>query len=193
MTAAVEEKLVVLNEELLRYRVHGTNTIKSGPPEALPREVLRMNLDLLREFAPRLAKNAEVRGRMAEYYRALSLNYADFRFEPFLHLLAHECAKTTDAEIEGLCAELDPERFPELLAGKSHALRESFAQASYERTLQRLAGSRWMALGRVFGAGPRLLAEGGTAEARLAALRKACGESGWYGLGRRLGFVYSEG
>jgi glycosyltransferase involved in cell wall biosynthesis len=190
LSAALEDRLVVLDEELLRYRVHGANTIKSGPTENLPREVLRLNVDLLRAFAPSLAASPEVRARMAEYFRALSLNYADFRFEPFLHLAAGQFATLTDCEAENLCATLDPATFPELLAGKSDALRERVARTQYETLLSALASSRWLALGRLFGAAPNLLATAPTAEARLTALRKACAASPWLRLGEKLGFVY---
>jgi glycosyltransferase involved in cell wall biosynthesis len=192
LAAALADRLVVLDEELLRYRVHGANTIKSGPPEKLPREVLRMNADLLREFAPELAAKPEVRARMADYFRVLSLNYADFRLEPFLQLVARRFAELEAGAVMKLCEELEPGAYPELLAGKSAALKESLAQAQCERLLQALAASRWMALGRVFGAGPQVLGHAPTAQARLAALRKSCDGCGWYRLGRRLGVVYGD-
>jgi glycosyltransferase involved in cell wall biosynthesis len=192
VTAALEERLTVLDEELLRYRVHGANTIKSGPSEELPREVLRMNADLLRAFAPALATQPVVRARMAEYFRLLALNYADFRLEPFLHLVAGRFAELTDAEILAMCGGLDATAFPELLAGKSPALKESLAREQCERLLESIATSRWMALGRVLGASPRLIIHAPTAQARLAALRKACAACPWYNLGRRLGFVYQQ-
>ena len=192
VAAALEDRLAILDEELLRYRVHGANTIKSGSPEELPREVLRMNVDLLRAFSPALAGSPEVRARLAEYFRLLSRNYADFRFEPFLYLAAHQFSTLSDAEAKALCETLDPARFSELLAGKSRALRESLAQEGYERMLQGLASSRWLALGRLFGAAPRLFTEAPGAEARLAALRKGCAASRWFRLGQKLGLIYSE-
>ena len=192
LAAALEDRLVLLDEELLRYRVHGSNTIKSGPGEKLPREVLRLNVDLLRALSPSLAASPALRARLADYFRALSRNYADFRLEPFLHLAAGQFSALSDAETERLCETLDPARFPELLAGKSHALRETLAQASFERALQSLAASRWLALGRLFGASPRLFTDAPTAEGRLAALRKACAASAWFRLGEKLGFVYFE-
>lgn len=192
LTAALEDRLVLIDQELLRYRVHSANTIKSGPSENLPREILRMNVDLLRSFAPSIASSPEVRARLADYFRTLSHNYADFRIEPFLHLVAAQFAPMTDAETAVLCDSLDPARFPELLAGKSRALREDLAQAACERLIQSVAYSRWLALGRLFGAAPRLLTDALTAEARLGAMRKACASSAWYRLGEKLGFVYSE-
>ena len=192
LSAALEGRLTLLDQELLRYRVHGENTIKSGPAEQLPREVLRMNLDLLRAFAPSLPASPDVRGRLAEYFRTLSLNCADFRLEPFIHLVAGQFATLTDAETESLCETLDPAGFPELLAAKSHALREKLAQSACDRLLQSAASSRWLALGRLFGASPSLLIDAPTAEARLAGLRKACASSAWFRLGEKLGFVYAE-
>jgi len=192
LTAVLEDLLVVLDEELLRYRVHGSNTIKSGPSEKLPREVLRMNLDLLRAFAPALAADPETRARMADYFRVLSLNYADFRLEPFLHLIATQFAPLTDTDVAQLCEAVDPATFPELLASKSPALRETLAREQCERLLQNLASSRWMALGRLFGAAPRLIVHAPTAQARLSALRKSCTACAWYRLGQRLGLVYDE-
>jgi glycosyltransferase involved in cell wall biosynthesis len=192
LSAALEDRLLLLDQELLRYRVHSANTIKSGPSENLPREILRMNVDLLRAFAPALATSPEVRARLADYFRTLSHNYADFRLEPFLHLVAAQFAPMTEAEAAALCDSLDPARFPDLLAGKSRALREDLARAACERLLQTVTYSRWLALGRLFGASPRLLTDAPTAEARLAAMRKACAASAWYRLGEKLGFVYRE-
>lgn len=192
LTAVLEDRLAVLDEELLRYRVHGSNTIKSGPSEKLPREVLRMNIDLLRAFAPELAVKPEIRARIAEYFRVLALNYADFRLEPFLYLVAAQFTGLTDAQVLALCDGLEPAAFPELLAGKSAALKEKLAQEQCERLLQAVASSRWMALGRLFGAAPRLMVHAPTAHARLAALRKSCTACAWYRLGQRLGLVYAE-
>lgn len=192
IVAGLEGRLTVLEEELLRYRTHPANTIKSGPAADLTREVLRMNMDLLRTLAPLLEESPEVRGRYAGYFRLLAKNHADFRLEPFLALLARHCAALPESEGERLCASLGAEQFPELLAGKSAALREAAAQASYERALQSLASSRWLALGRVFGGGVRVRCDAPTAEARLGALRKACGSSRWFRLGRRLGLVYAD-
>ena len=192
VTAALEDRLVLLDEELLRYRVHGANTIKSGAPENLPREVLRMNLDLLRSFAPALAGSPAVRARFAEYFRTLALNHADFRLEPFLHLIADRFAAVPDTEIEALCAALDPIQFPELSAGKSRALREKLAQEECEQFLRNTAASRWFSLGRLLGLSPSMTADAPSPEARLKAVRKACAASWWCRLGQKLGFLYLD-
>jgi hypothetical protein len=151
-----------------------------------------MNIDLLRAFAPELAVKPEIRARIAEYFRVLALNYADFRLEPFLYLVAAQFTGLTDAQVLALCDGLEPAAFPELLAGKSAALKEKLAQEQCERLLQAVASSRWMALGRLFGAAPRLMVHAPTAHARLAALRKSCTACAWYRLGQRLGLVYAE-
>jgi glycosyltransferase involved in cell wall biosynthesis len=192
LSAALEDRLLLVDEELLRYRVHAANTIKSGPAEKLPREVLRMNIDLLRALAPTLETSPDIRARLADYLRSLSLNYADFRFEPFLLLVARQFAPLTDAQAESLCDSLAPAEFPELLAGKSRALRETLAQSACERLLRSVAYSRWLALGRLFGLSPTLLTDAPTAEARLTAMRKACAASPWYRLGEKIGLVYTE-
>lgn len=192
VTASLEGRLAVVEEELLRYRTHAGNTIKSGPAAGLTREVLRMNLDLLRIHAAALEASPEMRARCAGYFRLLARNHADFRLEPFLALLARQLAALPDAAAEQLCSSLSPEQFPELLAGKSPALREAIALADYQRELQAIAASRWLALGRLFGGGLPVLNDAPTAEARLAALRKVCAASSWHQLGCRLGFVYSS-
>jgi hypothetical protein len=186
LEAALTGRLAVIDEELLRYRVHESNTIKSGPSENLPREVLRMNVDLLRAFAPLLERDGEVRGRFAEYFREVCRNYADFRLEPFLWMVA------ASSGLEELCDSVDAARFPELLGGKSRALRELMAQGAYEQAIESLAASRWMALGRLMGVAPAILNDAATAEGKLAALRKACDRSGWFKLGERLGLVYRD-
>jgi len=192
LTAALEDRLVVLDEELLRYRVHGSNTIKSGPSDQLPREVLRMNVDLLRSIAPALGQSPQLRARLAEYFRQLSLNYADFRLEPFLDLVAQQFTALTEGDATALCNARDAAAWPELLAGKSTAMRESLAHAQCEQLLLTIASSRWLALGRLFGAGPRLPPQASTAAGRLSALRKACAASRWFLLGQQIGFLYTE-
>ena len=192
LTAVLDAQLLLIDEELLRYRAHTSNTIKSGPPEKLPLEVLRMHIDLLRAFSPVLAADPDTRERLADYFRSLSLNYADFRFEPFLHLAASQFAHLSDSQTESLCQSLDPAQFPELLAAKSHALREDLAQAASDHFLECVASSRWLALGRLLGLSPSFITDSPTAQSRLAALKKACSSSPWYRVGRRLGFIYSD-
>jgi glycosyltransferase involved in cell wall biosynthesis len=189
VTAALEGRLAVLDSELLQYRVHGSNTIKSGPTEKLPREVVRMNIDLLHAFAPKLTASPEIRARLAEYFRTLAENYADFRLEPFLYIAAAQFAQLSDADAEALCENLDAERFPELIDGKSRAMRERLAKGELDRALNELAQSKWLALGRLIGAGPKLQTDEPSAESRVKKLRKASEASAWYQLGRRLGFV----
>lgn len=188
--AAVEGKLGVLGEELLLYRAHPSNTIKSSPAENVTREFLQVNLDLLRELAPQLAASPQVRADYASYFRALCRNYADFRAEVFLHLIAQLVRERSHESLTETLRALDAERFPELNAPKSDALKEQLARAEYEALLRAIAASRWLALGRVFGVTLDVLRDAPTAEKRLSGLKKRCADSRWLRLGQRLGFVY---
>lgn len=188
--AAVEEKLGVLDEELLLYRTHPSNTIKSGPAENLKREVLWMNMDLLHELAPKLATSEKARENYTRYFRTLCQNYGDFRAEVFLALVAQMARERGDGLLAKLVAETPRQQFPELNAAKSSALKEEIAQAEYEQILRMLAASRWLALGRIFGVTLNVWREPAGIEKRLALLKKNCESSRWFRLGQRLGFVY---
>lgn len=192
--AALDGKLGVLDEELLRYRTHPSNTIKSGPAENVTREVLQMNLDLLRALAPQLAASEKLRAAYTGYFRALAQNHADFRAEVFLEIIAQILGEMPANALEQRIREHTGARFPELNAPKSAALKEQRAGADYDDLLRELAASRWLALGRIFGAGPdvRRGSDAATARERLSALKKRCRESRWLRLGIRLGLVYTH-
>lgn len=194
VAAALEGRLGVLDEQLLRYRTHAANTIKSGPAENVTREVLKMNLDLLREFAPGLAASEKLRADYAKYFRTLSQNFADFRAEVFLEIIAGILRELPGNVLEQRLRGHTGALFPELNAGKSPALKEQRALADYDDLLRELAASRWLALGRVFGAAPdvRRSADAGAAHERLSALKKQCRDSRWLQLGIRLGLVYTH-
>ena len=192
--AALENKLGVLDEDLLRYRTHPTNTIKSDPAENVTREVLQMNFDLLRGLAPQLASFETLRADYTKYFRALCRNYADFRAEVFLEIVAETFHARPADELQQRIREHSGRKFPELNAGKSSALKEERADSDYDDLLRELAASRWVALGRVFGAGPdvRRGSDAATAHERLSSLKKRCRESRWLQLGLRLGLVYTH-
>lgn len=134
-------KLGVLDERLLFYRIHGTNTIKSDGAANVRREVVQMNLDFLRELAPRMKTSADVRRDYAEYFRMLAGNHADFRVEVFLSLLAQIVAQDTPESLEELVAGLNARDFSELTQPSSKALKDA----------DKLKNSTWMRLGRSLG------------------------------------------
>ncbi|MEI8234215.1 MAG: glycosyltransferase [Verrucomicrobiota bacterium] len=144
VAAAVEGRLGVIPEPLLRYRTHTTNTIKVDGTAKVARETVRLNFDLLRELAPRLAASAEVRAAYTRYFRTLSGNAADFRVEVFLALAARLAADRPEA-LRGWLDALDPADFPELAAPPCPETRRAMDQA------QRDKRSRWLALGRFLG------------------------------------------
>ena len=111
--AALDNKLAVLDAELLDYRVHGTNTI-STEPERLIREVLRVNVDLARTLAPRLASEAVLRTNFARYQRAAWSNVSAFRADLFNLITTEALALLPTPAVEALLAGLDPAYFPEI-------------------------------------------------------------------------------
>ncbi len=145
---ALQRKLGVVDEPLLFYRTHPTNTIKSVGTEMVKLETLRMNGDLLREIAPDLAGSAGVRQAYAGYFRQLMGNHSDFRAEVFLSVVAQMFAQMGPESTAALLAGLTPEAFPELTASASAVLKKQLMQ---EQTLSKMQKSKWLRLGRKLG------------------------------------------
>lgn len=186
LACVLERRLGVIDESLLRYRTHTTNTIKSGALESVTSETLRMNLDLLAEYAPRLAASAEMRRDLLRYFRSLAGNHADFRAEVFFSLCAQVLARTSEAQIDEIFGETGAGQFPELLQPASREHRENLATVELANLQQAILASRWLAFGRLFGgkyAGP----SEGTAEARLGALQERLRRSPWSWIASRMG------
>jgi len=189
LDAALHLKLGVLDEELILYRTHPKNTIKSGPLENVTREVLSLNIDLLRDLAPELASSETIRAEYTRYFRVLVQNHADFRAEVFVQVIAQLIDAQSDAALGSLIQSLTGEHFPELNASKSEVLKHEHAEADYQAMLQRIVGSRWFALGCIMGVAPDVWYAAPTPDKRLAMLKKGWEGSGWVRLGRRFGFV----
>jgi len=188
---AVERKLAVLDAMLLRYRAHPTNTIKSGEPGAVPREVVQMNFDLLRALAPRFATELELRANFRAYLRALLGNHTDFRGEVFVHLIAALVEKTPASEMAATISGLDVTQFPELAASSAKTLR---AESELKRLLRFHEQSRWIALGRFLGVATLApLDESLSAEKKLSAFKEALKANTWAKVGDALGqYRYTE-
>jgi glycosyltransferase involved in cell wall biosynthesis len=136
--AALEGQFGVIAAPLLCYRTHPTNTIKADGPARVAAEVTRLELDLLREMAPRLAASPEVRAAAARYFRELLGNASDFRAEVFLALVARLLADApaVSKAFSGLSA-VD---FPELSARPRRKGVEPSRSGSIGRHLKRLLG-----------------------------------------------------
>ena len=103
----------MLDDELLDYRVHPSNTI-STEPERLIREMLRLNVDLARSLAPRLVAEPALRTAFARYQRAVWNNVSAFRADLFNVFLTEAMALLPPAAVEALLAGMDASRFPEV-------------------------------------------------------------------------------
>ena len=119
--AALDNKLAVLDSELLDYRIHSANTI-STEPERLIREMLRINVDLARLLAPRLAVEPALRAAFTRYQRAAWSNVSAFRADLFNLLLTEAVALLPPAAVEALLGGLDLERFPEIAQYPNRAI-----------------------------------------------------------------------
>jgi glycosyltransferase involved in cell wall biosynthesis len=113
VVAALENRLGILDEVLLDYRIHPANTI-STEPEQLIREVLRMNAELARSVAPRLAAEPALRASFARYQRATWGNVSAFRADLFNGLLAEALARLPTGAADALLASFDAARYPEI-------------------------------------------------------------------------------
>ncbi len=184
--AVLEERFALIDEPLLRYRVHANNTITTAPAP-LVREMLRMHLDLAAAIAPELPGNKGLRERYARFRRAgwesissfdagaAEVAFADLAARVGPEVLANLAASMDDAEtfpnrhlvnnhdgqspvIEagGLSGKLDVLR-GELEAGKGHLV----AARELARLRNRLAASRKFALGRLFGRYRELVSDRG--------------------------------
>ena len=188
---ALERKLTLLPEELLSYRVHASNTIKSTPSENVTKEVLLMNLNLLSAISPHLALDPKMRRDCALYLGSLIENHSDFRSELFFYIvasLAHSSPDTAPSLIRAM------DSFPELSQPLLRSAWERRAEAECSRLQQHLLASRWFAIGRAFGFTRDIAShEVATGEARLALLKKRLINSTWLKLGRALGFEQKLG
>ncbi len=88
LTVAFRSTLGLIHQDLLDYRVHGTNTIKADGKGAVVQEVVKMHLDLLRELRPKLESDPILRKRVVSYLKSAMNNYTDMRAELLLLSIA---------------------------------------------------------------------------------------------------------
>jgi glycosyltransferase involved in cell wall biosynthesis len=85
---ALQDALGLIHEELLDYRIHGTNTIKTDGRGAVVSEVIQLHLDLLAQLRSRLETDRLLRKRVASYIKVALNNYTDMRAELLLLSIA---------------------------------------------------------------------------------------------------------
>ncbi|MFQ3577597.1 MAG: glycosyltransferase family 2 protein [Verrucomicrobiia bacterium] len=214
VTAALADKLAVLQKPLLSYRVHPSNTITTAP-EHLMRELLIVNLDLIAQFASSQDLSPAIRGRFAAYRQALWYNISGVRADLLDLLLSQGALANPKAAVDALRLEDYPElaEFPNkplvnlwdeatpLLHAEGVVrrlneqrrelkTRREREKASMEMALllSKLARSRWANFGRLLGftKPPRLKASLDS-RSQLEVLRNWLEKSFWFRLGTMLG------
>jgi hypothetical protein len=171
LESALRGRLGVVDEPLLRYRVHGANTIVMDPAP-LVRELLRLQLDLWRSLAPELARDPGLRERFYAFARAAWDNASSLHAGLFQVALARLLAAQSDEAVEALLASLCEADLPELREPPNASLQKedlragrallrsellernarlSDAARQLERLRRHLRGSRWVRLGAALG------------------------------------------
>ena len=214
-TAALENQIQIVPEVLLKYRVHGSNTIATKP-EPLIKEMIRLQLDFYKHHAARLRDNADFRKRFYRYVRGTWDSISSLHAGLVQVALAQLAAKAGDAELNTIMASLsgpEMEVFPNkeltiapggsaqeatggVLARRVAELKQSIAKEKSDREAldglarlrQSLLSSRWIQLGLALGlAGSLTRSQGKTPQEKLQSLRKACRKNGWVSFGTKMG------
>lgn len=111
--AAVRGGLRILSESLVNYRVHTGNTMNTQPAK-LMKELLRQQVDFLREFEPEMRLDPEKRRRYKLYIQAAFENISAFDTGLFLQVLARSLAEGDAAAIDDFIRSMDTRDWPEL-------------------------------------------------------------------------------
>lgn len=212
--AAWRNVLALVPELLMQYRVHGSNTIATKP-EPLIREMLRMHLDLMHDYADELSQDEGMRERFSDYCRALWDNISSFHSGMFHLALARLAAEVPESKLEEIAYSLQGREFDTspnrglagaydgkaplsitLLSRKLDQLRDERERWGAERDAwiellrikQQLQNSHWVGLGAAFGWGKTLRRnEGKGSIEKLQKMRNALLQSRWLKLGAALG------
>ena len=183
---AFADALLFLDEPLLSYRVHDTNTIDEDV-RRLVGEVLAMNLDLAADHAEVLVGDRALRKRFCDYQRMAWSNISSYRQDTMQCLLAQLALAFDPERRRQLLERFDHDHFPEMslspnkrmvarggtldLPGETSGLAERLAASEAEKRRMKAAESRrklllrlhksalrsrWLAIGRLLGVAPRL-------------------------------------
>jgi glycosyltransferase involved in cell wall biosynthesis len=218
--AALRDEIALVDEVLLDYRVHPQNNINTDPAPLLKemlRMHLDLYHDFAGELTTDGAVRARFYDYMRAAEHSIS-SFHPGLFQWLLAQLAATASGDTlerlvsqidesqipelgDYPNKALVNEWDGESPPQLaanLAGKYEAARAAKRQADEDRKAlrdlararQTLLASRWLALGRLCGAGRELSADNGkTPGEKLDSLKSAAQKSGWVALGKKLGLL----
>jgi glycosyltransferase involved in cell wall biosynthesis len=180
LETALRGRLGILDEPLLRYRVHDANTIVMDPAP-LVRELLTLQADLWRSVAPDLAMEPGLRERFYAFARASWDNASSLNAGLFQVALARLVAGVPEERIRALLAELEAGAFAELREPPNAKLQKQDLRAgravlrsellernqrlegaarALERLRRQVAGSRFVKVAARLGVGSakRLLA-----------------------------------
>jgi hypothetical protein len=171
LESALRGRLGVVDEPLLRYRVHDANTIVMDPAP-LVRELLRLQADLWRGLAPELERDPGLRERFYAFARASWDNASSLHAGLFQVGLARLLASLPEERVGGALAELGGSGLGELREPPNAALQKMDLRAGravlrsellersarsegavrrLERLRRQLRGSRFVRLGAALG------------------------------------------
>jgi len=201
--SAIRGELFVVPDQItVKYRVHSSNTIGVGP-EPIIREMLRMHVDLHREFGRKGFRDAAERRRFASFVRASWDSVSSHHAGLLQECAARALARLSDEECDALLADLpaaELETFPNrslvnaleeggvLGAEGGSALAARFEEARAQRAAfqkkteaadqlarlrQQILSSKALAFGRLLGLGKGLVRNEGKTPAEKLAKLKA--------------------
>lgn len=214
-TAALEQRIEVVPEVLMEYRVHGSNTIATRP-EPLIREMIRLQIDLYAHHADTLRTQPEFRKRFYNYVRGTWGSISSLHAGMVQVALAQLASKAKNKDVERVVAELQGPEFDEFpnktLAGsydgknglttngvlgrRVEELREKLDQEKKDndaleklsRFRHKMLRSKWVRLGLLFGmCHPLVSNRGKKPHEKMLWLRDTCQGHWWIRLGEALG------
>ena len=184
VVAALENKLGVLDAELLDHRIHSA-AIHPAEPERLIREMLRINLDLARALAGRLSVEPALRTAFTRYQRALWSNVSAVRADLFNFLLCEALALLPGGLPAELVRQLDREHYPEIAEYPNRTIVSAHSPAASPLDPTSSLADKFYQLKAQLSS-LRADARPGTEYRQFQAALLA---SRWYALGRFLGVV----
>jgi hypothetical protein len=128
LEAALRGRLGVVDEPLLRYRVHDANTIVMDPAP-LVRELLRLQADLWRALAAELPLDPGLRERFYAFARGSWDNASSLHAGLFQLALSRLLAGLPEERVAGALAELDESGLAELREPPNAALQKQDLRA----------------------------------------------------------------